>query len=170
MQIKKAVYRELVKTDRHGNKIFRTNACKRCGGTGIMPYSLDHGRCWECMGSGITDERRVTEYTQDQMVIRNMKKTAKRLGTVEQQIRAKGFNADGVGYIPLGNTYAIRDIIRENGGSWDSIRGRWVCPQPLDGVECERVTVEDDTETEHVTHQNEAGEIVAEYWHVRWKA
>lgn len=129
--MKANVYRILIKTDKHGNKTFRTNACKRCSGEGRIYFSdLDHGRCFDCGGSGIGPERKTVEYTPEQQQMRREKATAKRVGTLEQQFRALGCNADGVGYRVLGDSYAVKDQIKRAGGRWNGVF--WVMPTKPD--------------------------------------
>lgn len=138
--MKPGVYKELVKTDKHGNKTFRTNMCKRCGGDGKVPYELDNGRCWKCGGSGIREEYKTVEYTAEQLQLRREKAIAKRLGSVERQFAALGLNAEGVGYIPKGNTFPLKERIKADGGRWG--RYGWVMPVKPDYIESEEVHAE----------------------------
>ena len=143
MEVKRAVYKELIREDKHGNRIYRTNKCRKCYGTGrLVCCAMDNGRCWRCMGTGIEDEYKTTEYTPEQLRLRLAKKTVKRIGTVEQQLRAMGFSQDGVAYIPIGNTFPVKDEIKAAGGVYDRARG-WVSPVPLDFIECRRVEAKD---------------------------
>lgn len=132
--MKPNVYRILVKTDTHGNKTFRTNACKRCGGEGrVYTSDYDHGRCFDCGGSGLGPERKTVEYTPEQRQLRQEKAAAKRLGTLEQQFRALGCNTDGVGYRVLGDSYAVKDKIKQAGGRWNGVF--WTMPEKPDFAE-----------------------------------
>ncbi|MBO4725244.1 MAG: hypothetical protein J5622_01935 [Firmicutes bacterium] len=141
-ELKPGVYKEFVKVDKHGNKTYRTNACKRCGGLGrVFISNLDNGRCFGCGGSGITKEYKTVEYTPEQRQLRLEKATAKRLGTVAQQYAAKGLNADGVGYIPRGNTYPIKDRIKADGGVWNTARG-WIMPIKPDYIDSIEIRAE----------------------------
>lgn len=139
--MKPGVYKELVKTDKHGNKTFRTNMCKRCGGDGKVPYELDNGRCWKCGGSGIREEYKTVEYTPEQRILRNEKAIAKRLGTVEEQFAENGLNASGIGFKPIGETYPLKDRIKADGGKWHRAYG-WIMPVKPDYIESVEVHAE----------------------------
>ena len=164
MNVKKAVYSELVKTDKHGNKTYRTNKCRRCGGTGRVFWSgLMGGQCFECAGSGTVEEYRTVVYTPEQERLRNAKRTAKKLGTVEQQYRAQGFGPDGIAYIPQGNTYEMKEQIKELGGYWDLPRSRWIMPVRPEFCDAEEVRASDVSTVEHVNEQGFEYDIVT--WH-----
>lgn len=163
MKVKSAVYRELIKTDKHGNQTFRTNRCKKCGGTGNVGYTLDNGRCWTCGGTGCVLEYKTVVYTPEQEALRNAKRTAKRLGTVAQQLAAKGYGASGIGYIPTGDTFNVRAEISALGGYWDFPRRRWIMPVAPDF--CEYKT-ENAWDFAHVDHNSVQGvEWDAVVWH-----
>lgn len=162
MKVRESVYYTLVKTDRHGNRHYRTNRCKKCGGTGNVGYTLDSGRCWRCMGTGVEKEHTVVEYTAEQAKLRQEKATAKRLGTVEQQLRAMGFNPETrTAYRPVGSTFAIRDAIRSLGGVWDPRYAWWTVPVKPDFCDSVELTMADLIVEEH-------GESVR-YNVVRWR-
>lgn len=162
MKVKPNVYKTLVRVDKHGNKHYRTNCCKKCGGTGNVGYTLDDGRCWRCMGSGIEDEHTVVEYTLEQQQLRAEKRTARRLGTVEQQLRRMGFDAESkVAYRSTGNTFSVKDTLKVLGGVWDSRYGHWTLPVKPDCCESEKLTL-DSVEIE------EYGTCI-KYQVVRWK-
>ena len=128
MKVKSGVYKILLKTDKYGNKTYKTNCCKRCGGSGFITFSgVDGSRCWGCGATGIVEEYKTVEYTPEQAQLRREKSRAKKLGTVEQQLSALGFNKEGVGYILRGDTFAIKEQIKRDGGRYNSFRG-WVMP------------------------------------------
>jgi len=140
---KKGVYKELIRTDKHGNKTYRTNACKRCGGYGRIYFSdLDDGRCWSCGGCGLTDEYKTIEYTPEQLQIREEKKILKRVGSVESQLKWMGFDTEKrIAFRCLGNTFPIKDRIKAMGGKWTKIG--WVMPVKPDFCECQELTQDD---------------------------
>ena len=115
-KLQPCVHKELIKTDKHGNRHYRTNACPKCGGTGNVGFTLDAGRCWKCNATGVGKERTTIEYTPEQQQLRAEKATAKRLGPVEQQLEKLGFSKDGKGYRPIGDTFSVRDEIKAAGG------------------------------------------------------
>lgn len=137
--VKEAVYKELVHTDKHGNKIYKTNACKRCEGCGKVEFTnYMGGVCALCDGSGVGPERKTTEYTPAQQRLRSAKRLAKKLGPIEQQIRENGVNPGTLQSFWLrGNTYPYKEQIRALGAVWLAIPRVWACPVPFgaDGVE-----------------------------------
>ena len=161
-EVKKGVFKVLVKTDKHGNKTYRTNACKRCDGRGRVFFTdLDKGVCWGCIGSGIGPERKTTEYTLEYRKIQNAKRTAKRLGTAQDQLRGMGFGADGVGYRVTGNSYPVREKIKEAGGRWN---GRfWLMPEEPDFIGSEKVLASEATEVENFGTEDAGWQVV------RWR-
>ncbi len=169
MRVKDGVYYTLTKTDKHGNRHYRTNRCKKCGGTGNVGYTLDDGRCWRCMGTGIEAEHTGIEaehtvigYTPEQIQLRREKATAKRLGTLEQQLLAMGFDPETrTAYRPIGNTFAIKDAIKDLGGVWDRRYGWWTVPTKPDFCESVELTMDDLSVEEY-------GEYVR-YCVVRWR-
>lgn len=164
MNVKKAVYRELVKTDKYGNETYRTNKCRRCGGTGRVFWSgLMGGRCFECAGSGTVEEYRTVVYTPEQERLRDAKRRAKKLGTVAQQYRAQGFGPDGIAYVPMGDTFPIRKALLAIGAHWDSWRRVWRCPVRPDRMECYEVRASDVSTVEHIDEQGFGYDVVE--WH-----
>lgn len=141
--IKKEVYKVLVKVDKHGNQTFKTNMCKRCGGTGRVFFTtLDDSRCWKCCGTGIVEEYRTVEYTPEQQQMRKEKAILKRIGSAEDQLRAMGFNTRiGLAYRCLGNTFPIKERIKALGGRWTNVG--WVMPVRPDFCECQELTTDD---------------------------
>lgn len=143
-QVKQSVYKELIRTDKHGNKIYKTNACKRCEGCGKVEFTnFMGGVCALCDGSGIGPERKTTEYTPAQQRLRSAKRWAKKLGSIEQQIRENGVNPDTLTAFWLsGNTYPHKEQIRDLGAVWFADLHIWACPVPFvaDGVTYEKKT------------------------------
>lgn len=139
MKIQPGVYKEIIKTDKHGNRHYRTNACPKCGGTGNVGYTIDDGRCWKCGATGKGKERNVVEYTPDQAQMRAERATAKRLGPVEQPLERLGFSRNGEGYRPLGDTFSCRERIKAAGGVFQRQRF-WIMPAKPDFIESEPVT------------------------------
>ena len=155
-KVKNGVYCEHIRTDKHGNKVYRTNMCKKCCGLGYIPgYFVDNGTCWKCNGSGKQAEWKMTEYTPEQMQLRQEKQTAKRVGSVESQLAKMGFGKDGLGYIPRGNTYPFREQIRAIGGVWHSYF--WLSPIKPDFIDSIEVKASEVTEVlthgQYVTRQ-----------------
>ena len=138
-KLQPGVFRELIRIDKHGNRHYKTNTCPRCGGEGKLGDILDAVRCTECNGTGKGKERTTIEYTPEQQQLRAEKATAKKLGTIEQQLKKLGFSEDGKGYRPLGNIFHVMDKIKKAGGVYQS-HGFWIMPTKPDFIESEPVT------------------------------
>lgn len=142
------------KTDKNGTKYFYDWKCPRCAGYGQAEKWRFTGLvCYECGGTG---KRRVAkivkEYTPEYWAKLEAKRQAK--AAKEAEARAKyaaehadeiaaeqekelrrifefrcsenGCGPDGIGYVLQGNTYPVKDKIKQAGGRW--IYGAWICP------------------------------------------
>ena len=116
--------------------------------------------CWKCRGTGTEPEYKTVEYTPEQAQLRRDKATAKKLGTVADQLRRMGFNADGFGWRPRGNSFAVRDRLKALGGTWNG--STWTVPVEPDFIESDRVAASDCTVIE------ERGELL-KFEYVRWR-
>ena len=115
-----------------GKMVVKVKApCRRCGGSGHYSYnSLDGTRCYGCMGSGFnaTVVRAYTEKEKaalDRAAARRVERkveehNAKIKANIDnkaelmKQFYAKnGFNEKGVTFIALGNTYDIKDNLKQ---------------------------------------------------------
>jgi ssDNA-binding Zn-finger/Zn-ribbon topoisomerase 1 len=144
----------LIRTDRNGTKYWKvTDICPRCGGRGdYILGNQNYGVCFLCYGTG-KREYNVKEYTAEheaKLEARRQAKATKRLEekakyesehadevaeknrrALERQYAEFGCGKNGIGYALLGNTYPIKDEIKNNGGKW--IYGAWVCPVEING-------------------------------------
>jgi len=128
-----------IRTDRNGTKYYHDWTCDRCGGAGFSDKWLHTGRvCYQCGGSGrLASPRTVKVYTEEyiaKMQAKNAEKikengrklVEKNFAELGKQFAQLGCNSDGIGYVLKGNTYPVKEQIKENGGKW--ILGAWVCP------------------------------------------
>lgn len=145
--------KKLVRIDRNWTKYWDiTDVCPRCGGRGDYICGINYGICFLCHGTG-TKQYTWKEYTPEheaKLEARRQAKAAKRLEErakyneehadeiAEQNRKALerayadfGCGPDGIGYALLGNTYRIKEQIKQNGGRW--IYGAWVCPVEMQG-------------------------------------
>ena len=114
-------------------------ACKRCGGSGHYMYNqLDGTKCYGCMGSGIQTDI-VRAYTakekaaMDRAAVRRVERKAqeeqeklqRNLANKDQLMKAffekHGFNEDGETFVVLGDSYSIKDELKEKGFKYDPI-------------------------------------------------
>lgn len=113
-------------------------SCSRCGGSGFVhPW----GTCFKCNG-GKGEVRVVRAYTQaefDKMEEtkekNRQKKEAELIAAAPKKIAdmlaRNGFNEEGVTYVALGDTYAIKDELKDAGFKFDAVL-KWHGPAPRD--------------------------------------
>lgn len=123
----------LIKTDKDGTEHYRVDACPKCGGTGYLRgyEHIDNARCWKCNASGYYPYTFIvkSEARLEKERIRNKKKLMAQAPKHNEEFMADhGFNSDGITYVVLGNTYEIKEQIKEVGGKFDYIMG-WAIPQ-----------------------------------------
>jgi hypothetical protein len=120
--------------------------CDRCGGHGIYaigvhngqlaPSPVDHGRCFECNGVGYIIKN-VRDYSEAELKSQEAAKErrkqdaeAKRLAGLQERnlkiLMRYGFEKP-TAYAVLGNSYALRDALKEHGAKF-SYELLWVCP------------------------------------------
>lgn len=113
-------------------------SCSRCGGSG---YVHPWGTCFKCNG-GKGTTKIVRAYTQaefDKMEEtkekNRQKKEAELIAAAPKKIAdmlvRNGFNEEGVTYVALGDTYAIKDELKEAGFKFDAVL-KWHGPAPRD--------------------------------------
>ena len=115
----------IVKVDRNGTKYFADNKCRKCGGRGfINGYEhIDGARCWECGATGFASKPYTwKEYTPEyaaKLAERRKAKAIKEAPETNRKFFEKsGFNADGKTYVVIGDTYAIKDVLKAAGATW----------------------------------------------------
>lgn len=120
--------------------------CPRCGGSGSYSYnSFDGTRCYGCGGSGhvVNTVRAYTEKEKAAMdraaTRRAEQKEQARQEKIQKNIDEKpalvqafykknGFNENGETYIVLGNSYDIKDELKEKGFKYDPVM-KWHGPE-----------------------------------------
>jgi hypothetical protein len=129
----------LIKTDKNGTKYYADYTCQRCGGIGGSDkWAYTGWTCYECGGSGKAVKPDIyKEYTpeysaklQAQREKRAEKRRAAKVAEFNEHraehIAAQGFNADGKCFVVVGNTYEIKDELREAGAKWHATVYGWV--------------------------------------------
>lgn len=147
--------RELYKTDRNGTKYYHcTDRCGKCGGKGMIDYYIpvNGGVCFDCGGSGIIgwDDKEYTPEYEAKLEERRKKKEEKKRAEHEAKLpeirqewfRKNGFNSEGKTYLFLGNTYNMKERIKEVGGKFDRVLG-WHIDQPNDEFQFLEISVEE---------------------------
>lgn len=115
--------------------------CPRCGGKGIIiarvennipiPIPVDGGICYQCLGKKVY-EKEVRLYTKAEYdAMQRAKDRAKEKKDAEMRadaerkqaewLRRNGFNEEGNTYIVIGETYSIKEELKEAGFRFDSV-------------------------------------------------
>lgn len=134
--MKNAIY---VRTDKNGTKIYHDYTCQRCGGKGGGDqWAFTGWTCYECGGSGRSMKPQVIkEYTAEyraKLDAQSAKRAEKRRqarveefkNNLHKLIEDKGFNAEGKLYAAVGDTYSIKDQLREAGAKWKPSLNSWI--------------------------------------------
>lgn len=136
MSNRKMVY---VRTDKNGTKIYHDYTCPRCGGLGGGDqWAYTGWTCYECGGTGESHKPQIIkkytpEYEAKLEAQRAKRAEKKRLEAIAEfksnlpkLIMDKGFNEDGKVYVAVGDTYNIKDQLREAGAKWKSALNSWI--------------------------------------------
>ena len=153
--------RTLIRTDKNGTKYYHcTDSCFKCGGHGfIKAYEFyAGGECFECNGSGVVswEEKEMIPEYEAKLEARRKKaqerKDAKAIAeSVEKNaefFEKQGFNADGKTYVALGNTYAIKDALKNAGFKYNNLIG-WHAPVQNDEFPTVEIDVDDVYKKDH---------------------
>ena len=151
----------LIKIDRNGSKHYEGMiTCDRCQGRGwfatgvcngqLVPSKIDQAVCWKCHGAGQVAGKwieRTPEYEAKLEAKRKAKQEARMAEETAKQEEQKahadeanaaffqkqGFNAEGKTYVVLGNTFEIKDDLKQLGCKFTGILG-WHTDHQLDGA------------------------------------
>lgn len=128
-----------VRTDKNGTKIYHDYTCPRCGGLGGGDqWAFTGWTCYECGGTGESHKPQIIkkytpEYEAKLQAQRAKRAEKRRLERVEEfksnlpkLIQDKGFNEAGKVYVAVGDTYNIKDQLREAGAKWKPALNSWV--------------------------------------------
>lgn len=142
---------KLVRIDRNGTKHYEDDVCPACGGTGIWGYGR---RCFKCNGTGKYITRRVerTPEYEKKLADKRLEKAKAEAPRKNKELFSKfHLDNDGSAYIVLGNTYPIKDELKEKGAHYNSVLG-WYFDHNTSDYPVERV------EKDSFMEQNDAGE------------
>lgn len=137
--------RTLLSEDKNGTKIFGVRCtCSKCSGTGIINcyIPVNGGECFDCGGSGIIEytEKEYTEEYAAKLEARREKAREKKIAKAKAESAQKnaeffernGFNAEGKCWVVLGNTYPIKDELKQKGARYQSIGSKWYFSHPVE--------------------------------------
>jgi len=147
--------RTLIRTDKNGTKYYHvTCPCMKCGGQGYIKHFhyVEGGLCFDCNGSGVIDyeEKEYTEEYLKKLEERRRKaqekKDAKRKAEADELNKAfferNNFSAEGKTYVALGDSYSMRDKLKELGFRFNNCVG-WMFPVKVDGIETLELSADD---------------------------
>lgn len=120
-----------LRTDKNGTKYYANYTCPRCGGAGGSDkWAFTGWTCYECGGTGesptpVIEKEYTPEYRAKLDERARKRAEAKRAKQVEEfnnnrlAIAEKyGFNPEGKIYVVTGNTYEIREELKEAGAKY----------------------------------------------------
>ena len=111
---------------KNGRKYVRVKGkCDRCGGSGIWAWGPYGGTCFKCHGSG-NDIQEVRWYTDKERAAQDRQAEKRAEARVQRQLERDAYNAgpeangfiDGFVIAVLGNTYEIKDELKEAGAKY----------------------------------------------------
>lgn len=136
----------LIKTDKNGTQTFASCVCKRCGGSGKVPYIVDNGICWKCGGSGTVAEyhyRVMTEEYQQKLYDRRLAKAVAEAPKRNAEfLKRHGFDENGTAWVVAGKTFEIKDELKEAGAKFDSAIG-WHFDHNVETYKCFELHIEE---------------------------
>ena len=118
----------LTKTDRNGTQYFTIAACPKCNGTGFI-YGYEHiegGRCFLCGGDGYhphTFKVMTPEYEAKLQARRDTKVRSQANEINLKNFNRLGFNCFGVTYVVFGNTFEVKEQLKEAGAHYNNWLG-----------------------------------------------
>lgn len=147
---------KLIRVDKNGTKYFEDDVCPKCHGRGYLDYygHIEQGRCFKCGGSGyyITRWKEYTPEYQQILLQKRLKREAKKVPERNQKFyQYNGFNEDGDTWVVLGNTYSIKDELKEAGAKFYGPLG-WHFNHEVEGYDTVKVNISE------VTYISELGQ------------
>lgn len=140
--------RTLIRTDKNGTEYYHcVGTCCKCGGAGRIEHFswYEDGICFDCGGTGMNswEEKVYTEEYQEKLRQRQIERIKKNRPAHDQKFfKENGISEDGNAWIVLGNTYLIKDKIKEKGGKFNGILG-WHFDHEVDEFETVKLTATD---------------------------
>lgn len=144
----------LIRTDKNGTKYYQDTVCPKCHGRGYLDYygHIEQGRCFKCGGDGyfVTKWK---EYTPEYREILDQKRI-KRLIKKAPEANARfllynGFDSEGNTWVVTGNTYSIKETLKEEGARFYGPIG-WHFNHEVSNHDTVLVNVSEITETSQI--------------------
>lgn len=119
-----------IRTDKNGTKYYADYNCPRCGGDGYIYYygHVEGGVCFKCGGTGRREKAKIVKvYTEEYAEKLEERRRARAIAKTPERnarfLENMGFNADGMTWVVLGDTYAIKDELKERGAKYNRTLG-----------------------------------------------
>ena len=118
----------LIRTDKNGTQYWCSDICPKCGGSGVLSYYyyVEGGVCYKCGGSGRASTSWKV-YTPEYRKILNERRLAKARKEAPAKNKkfmlSEGFSEEGIAYVVVGDTYKIKDELKEQGARWNPTLG-----------------------------------------------
>lgn len=149
---------KLVKEDRNGTRTYTktTYECPKCGGRGYLDYysHVEGGICFLCNGSGRYGQTstyivRTEAYHNKMEAKRIARQRAKAEDLNKELFEKNGLSEDGKAYIVMGNTYQIKEELKEEGARYHKALN-WYFSRPEEGYKTIEIEVVEYDEETHI--------------------
>ena len=137
----------VIKIDKNGTKYWADERCRKCGGEGyIRGYEyIEGGICFKCGGSGKEQTYTWKEYTPEYEKVLAARREARELKKAPEKnakfFKREGMNEKGEAWCVLGNTFNMKDQLKEAGAKWNPIQG-WHFDHQPEGFAVVKVSIE----------------------------
>lgn len=138
---------QLLRVDKNGTKYWMSTECPKCGGKGHIWYYdyIQGGVCFDCGGTGYK-EHKWKEYTPEyaqKLADRRLAKTRAKSDEINAEFLKKmGMSEDGKVWCVIGNTFEIKDELKEKGARYSNRFG-WHFDHADNGYVCAEVSIEE---------------------------
>ena len=114
---------KLLRVDKNGTKYWVDDVCPKCNGKGRIDYYgyYADGVCFMCGGTGTHTSKwkEMTPEHAQELADRRIKKAIKKSEETNRKFLAEnGFNEEGFTWCITGDTYSIKDELKEMGGKF----------------------------------------------------
>ena len=159
----------LTKIDRNNTHHYTDTRCPKCSGTGYIPgyEHVEGGVCFLCGGSGRGSRQVIvrTEEYNKKLVEARLAKARKTAGERNAKyLKSRGFSAEGLAWVVMGNTFEIKDQLKAAGARWDNTFG-WHFDHEVPEFPTVRISIEDKITRLSMEYQEETYEDkIGHYW------
>ena len=159
----------LERIDRNNTHYYTDTRCPKCGGTGYIPgyEHVEGGVCFMCGGSGRGSRQVIvrTEEYNKKLVEARLAKARKTAGERNAKyLKSRGFSAEGLAWVVMGNTFEIKDQLKAAGARWDNTFG-WHFDHEVVEFPTVRISIEDKITRLSMEYQEETYEDkIGHYW------